>query len=233
MCDFELDQRAGDHADHVPARRERGIREHAHQAAVRTAVDQTETAPCDLAAELADRIRVAGQTIRGRQVHAYAAHAATLQRVQLAWHDRTFGELSAAELYAIVHLRERVFVVEQKCVYLDADGIDLTSRHVFATNEDAASSTRGTVVAYLRVVPPGSKFAERSIGRVVVAPGARSSGLGRELMRRALVAYGDQPIRIAAQTHLQTFYATLGFRRVSDVFDDDGIPHVEMLRPVD
>jgi ElaA protein len=143
--------------------------------------------------------------------------------VQLAWHDRAFAELSVPELYAIVRLRERVFVVEQRCVYLDADGLDPASRHVFATRD-------GDVVAYLRVLPPGARFAERSIGRVVIAPEVRGTGLGRELMRRALVAHGDVSIRIAAQAHLEAFYSRLGFLRVSDVFDEDGIPHVEMLR---
>jgi ElaA protein len=147
--------------------------------------------------------------------------------MQLAWHDRAFGELSVDELYAIVQLRQRVFVVEQRCVYLDADGLDAVARHVFAAR-DALN-----VVAYLRVLPPGTKFVECSIGRVVVSAAARGTGLGRELMRRALIAHGDASIRLAAQAHLEAFYASLGFRRVSDVFNEDGIPHVEMLRSRD
>jgi ElaA protein len=143
--------------------------------------------------------------------------------VQLAWHDRRFDELSAAELYAIVNLRERVFVVEQRCVYLDADGHDLAARHVFAT-------TSGGLVAYLRVLPAGTRFAEVSIGRVVVAPEVRGTGLGRELMDRALATHGAVTVRLAAQAQLEAFYASLGFLRASDVFDEDGIPHVEMLR---
>jgi ElaA protein len=135
-------------------------------------------------------------------------------------HDRAFDELSARELYAIVALRERVFVVEQACVYLDADGLDPIARHVWL----------GNVSAYCRVIPAGGRFAEASIGRVVTAPEARGTGLGRDLMTRVLARYGDQPIRIAAQAHLERFYAELGFARASDVFDEDGIPHIYMLR---
>jgi ElaA protein len=145
--------------------------------------------------------------------------------VQLVWHDRAFAELSLPELYAIVNLRERVFVVEQRCVYLDADGLDPVARHVFAM-----TSGGPRVVSYLRVLPAGTRFPEVSIGRVVVAPEVRGSGLGRELMRRALAAHGEVAIRLAAQAHLEAFYASLGFRRASELFDEDGIPHLEMLR---
>jgi ElaA protein len=138
------------------------------------------------------------------------------------WHDRGFAELTVAELYAIVELRERVFVVEQACVYLDADGLDPQARHLWADD--------GGVVAYARIVPAGAKYAELSIGRVVIAPVARGTGLGRELMQRAIALCGGATIRIGAQAHLQKFYGELGFVPASDVFDEDGIPHIEMLR---
>lgn len=139
------------------------------------------------------------------------------------WHDRGFAELTAAELYAIVALREQVFVVEQACAYLDADGIDPHCRHVWAQAGD-------DLHAYLRYVPAGAKYEEASLGRVVVAPAARGTGLGRALMRRALDDYGDRLLRIAAQAHLERFYAELGFRTVSAPFLEDGIPHLYMLR---
>jgi len=141
------------------------------------------------------------------------------------WHDRAFDELTVHELYAILALRERVFVVEQQCAYLDADGLDLTARHLWATADD------GAIHAYLRIVPAGVKFPEVAIGRVITAPEARGTGLGRELMERGIAAVGAQPIRIGAQAHLEKFYGSLGFTRVSDVYDEDGIPHIEMLRP--
>ena len=140
------------------------------------------------------------------------------------WHERSFGELTVGELYAITALRERVFVVEQRCAYLDADGVDPVCRHLWHTAGEA-------VRAYLRIVPAGVKFAELSIGRVITAPEARGTGLGRELMARGIAACGPVPIRIGAQAHLERFYGELGFVRASEVYDEDGIPHIEMLRP--
>ena len=81
------------------------------------------------------------------------------------------------------------------------------------------------------IVPAGVKFAELSIGRVITAPRMRGRGLGRELVQRGIAAAGPVPIRIGAQAHLEAFYGELGFQRASDVYDEDGIPHIEMLRP--
>jgi ElaA protein len=142
----------------------------------------------------------------------------------MIWHDREFAELTVAELYAITVLRERVFVVEQNCAYLDADGYDPASRHLWGEHDSA-------IHAYLRIVPAGTKYTEISIGRVITAPEARGTGLGRELMARGIAACGNVPIRIGAQAHLEKFYGELGFVRASDLYDEDGIPHIEMLRP--
>jgi ElaA protein len=139
------------------------------------------------------------------------------------WHDRSFQQLAVEELYEILALRQRVFILEQACLYADADGLDPASRHLWA------ASSAG-IAAYLRIVPAGAKFPEVSIGRVIVAPAARGTGLGYELMRRGIAAVAGQPIRTAAQAHLEKFYAQLGFVRVSDNYDDDGIAHVDMLR---
>jgi ElaA protein len=139
------------------------------------------------------------------------------------WHDRAFGELSAAEVYALIQLREQVFVVEQRCAYLEADGADATARHVY--REDLA--------AYLRVLPAGGPHAQVRIGRVLVAPGHRGAGLARELMRRGIESarthHGPVPIAVAAQAHLEGFYRGLGFLAQGNIYDDDGIPHVDML----
>jgi ElaA protein len=141
----------------------------------------------------------------------------------LRWHDKAFAELTVDELYAILELRSRVFVVEQTCAYLDPDGADQSSRHLWADEG-------GVIHAYLRIVPAGEKFAEISIGRVITAPEARGTGLGKELMRRGIAACGAAPIRIGAQAHLEKFYGELGFARASEPYDEDGIPHIEMLR---
>ena len=142
----------------------------------------------------------------------------------LTWHDARFDELSAGTLYDLLALRSRVFVVEQRCAYDDLDGLDRVARHLWAS--DGAE-----IAAYLRIIPAGVKYAEVSIGRVVVAPAHRGTGLGQVLMRRGIAAAGGAAIRLGAQAHLERFYADLGFQRASDVYDEDGIPHVEMVRP--
>ena len=135
-----------------------------------------------------------------------------------AWHDRAFSELTASELYAILELRARVFVVEQKCAYLDPDGLDRTARHLWAAQD-------GQLVAYARILSAPTR-----IGRVVTAPEVRGTGLGRELMRRA-IANTKGPIRLSAQAHLERFYNELGFVRVGEPYDEDGIPHIGMIKP--
>ena len=141
------------------------------------------------------------------------------------WFVREFADLTLMQLYSIMQLRERVFVVEQSCAYIDADGADPACRHLWAERD-------GEIVAYLRVVPAGVKFAEVSIGRVITAPSARGTGMGRELMKRGIAeAGGDkQPIRIGAQAHLANWYGELGFEKASDVYWEDNIAHVEMVR---
>ncbi|MEI9885826.1 MAG: GNAT family N-acetyltransferase [Rhizomicrobium sp.] len=141
----------------------------------------------------------------------------------LQWHDKPFAELTVTELYAICALRQRVFIVEQSCAYLDADGVDLVSRHLWA-------ETGGVIHAYLRIVPAGAKHHTVSLGRVITAPEARGKGLGRVLVQRGIDAVGAVAITIGAQAHLEKFYAELGFVRSSDVYDEDGIPHIEMTR---
>jgi ElaA protein len=145
--------------------------------------------------------------------------------VALTWQDARFEHLATTTLYAILALRSRVFVAEQTCAYVDVDGRDLAAHHLWA--EDG-----GEVVAYLRLLPPGTRYAELAIGRVVVDARHRAGGLGRELVRRGLRIAGAAPVRIGAQVYLERFYRELGFQRVSDAYDEDGIPHVEMLRVV-
>lgn len=144
------------------------------------------------------------------------------------WRWFRFAELGVDRLYGLLALRSRVFVVEQNCPYLDADGLDPGSWHLLG-HDDA-----GTLQACLRIVDPGLKFAEPSIGRVVTAPEARGLGLGRPLMREGIrqceSLWPGQAIRIGAQAHLQPFYGSLGFEAVGEPYDEDGIPHLEMLR---
>lgn len=143
------------------------------------------------------------------------------------WAWSRFAELGVDNLYDALALRCEVFIVEQ-APYLDPDGLDRMSWHLLGRDD-------GALRAYLRVVDPGYKYDEPSIGRVVCARDQRGRGLGRELMRRGLdhcgAVWPGRAIRISAQAHLQPFYAGLGFEPVGGVYDEDGIPHIEMLRP--
>ena len=147
---------------------------------------------------------------------------------ELAWTWRRFAELGVDDLYDALVLRCRGFVLEQGA-FLDPDGLDRASWHLLG--RDAA----GALLAYLRVVDPGLRYAEPSIGRVVTAPEARRCGLGRALVAEGVArcarVFPGRPIRIGAQAHLEAFYGGFGFRRVGANYMEDGIAHVEMLRP--
>lgn len=150
----------------------------------------------------------------------------------IRWRWCRFDELGVHELQHIYRARQQVFVVEQGCAYLDADGVDERAFHLAAW-----SPRQREPLAYARIVEPGVKYAEPSIGRVITTAAARGTGLGRELMRRAvahaLATFPGQGIRISAQAHLARFYAEFGFVPVGEEYLEDGIPHVEMLRPAE
>jgi ElaA protein len=149
---------------------------------------------------------------------------------ELRWRFCAFGELSVHELQAINSARQQVFSLEQQCVYLDADGCDERSHHLAAW-----AAGRREPLAYARVVAPGVKYAEPSIGRVISATAVRGTGLGRELVRRAIACcreiHPHEGIRISAQSRLEAFYAGYGFAVVGERYMEDGIPHTEMLLP--
>jgi ElaA protein len=139
-----------------------------------------------------------------------------------------FSDLDVATLYAWMALRQRVFVVEQNAAYQDADGVDRHASHVLAFDGDL-------LVAGARVIPAGVLYADAAIGRVVCAPEARGTGLGRRLMDEALAhlraRWGDVPVHISAQAYLHDFYASLGFVVDGEGYLEDGIPHWPMTRP--
>jgi ElaA protein len=151
----------------------------------------------------------------------------------LRWRCLAFAELTPVELYRVLQLRVEVFVVEQACAFQDLDGRDPQALHLLGETDDG----QGTValLAYARLLPAGTAFAEASIGRVVTAPATRGSGLGHALMREAIAELqrrwgGVQPIRIGAQAHLQAYYRQHDFEPQGDGYIEDGIPHLEMLR---
>ena len=151
--------------------------------------------------------------------------------MRVLWLLKKFTELSPEEVYAILQLRNEVFVVEQNCVFQDADDKDQPSYHFMGFNEQQK------LVAYTRLVPAGVSYDEISIGRVVTSPSVRSTGLGKELMIRSIEAifglYGQQDIRIGAQLYLKKFYSGFGFEQVSEVYLEDGIEHIYMIRKSD
>lgn len=143
----------------------------------------------------------------------------------LNWRWKAFHDLSAIELHAILLLRAQVFVVEQNCVYQDPDTDDLCARHLLGKDQDE-------LVAYCRiVVPQNSEYLK--IGRVVVAKDHRQYGLGKEVIHcgveRCKREYPEKKIFVSAQAYLLTFYTNLGFVVTSEVYDEDGIDHVDMV----
>ena len=146
------------------------------------------------------------------------------------WQWSTFDQLSGADVYAVLALRQNVFIIEQNCPFADADWIDQESMHLLGwTNAE----DKRELQSYLRCVAPGVKYPEPSIGRVTSAFSRRGTGIGRELfaegMRRTRLLYPEQRIRISAQLRLEAFYRGFGFETVSAPYDEDGIVHVEMM----
>ncbi|KDO35401.1 hypothetical protein SPRG_00251 [Saprolegnia parasitica CBS 223.65] len=150
------------------------------------------------------------------------------------WVCKPFAKLSATTLYDILHVRCAVFVVEQRCAYLDADNVDKapTCLHLIGTAEDDH-----TVAAYARLLGPGTKSPTQVhavISRVVTAPAHRGSGVGKALMTKAIEAcdhsWPNTPILLNAQARLAPFYSSLGFVQSSELYTEDGIEAIDMLR---
>ncbi|WP_250454743.1 GNAT family N-acetyltransferase [Clostridium tertium] len=147
----------------------------------------------------------------------------------MEWKIRKFEDLSTKELYNILALRNKVFVIEQECIYQDCDNKDLAAYHLFCTDDNS-------IVAYLRILEKDVSYDEISIGRVVVDEKYRGRDLGRKAMKKAIEfinnTYGESPIRISAQGYIKDFYRSLGFIEVSNAYLEDDIPHIEMLRDI-
>ncbi len=142
-----------------------------------------------------------------------------------------FDQLTPRELYDIMALRQEVFIVEQNCPYLDADGKDPHCWHLTGRNDG------GKLVCYTRLLPKGLAYDDYiSIGRVVSSPSARGTGAGKILMQRSIELcihlFGNQPIKIGAQSYLLKFYEGFGFRSTGEEYLEDGIPHTKMILEV-
>ncbi|PHN07259.1 GNAT family N-acetyltransferase [Flavilitoribacter nigricans] len=139
-----------------------------------------------------------------------------------------FYELTLDQLYELMALRQAIFVVEQDCPYLDADGKDQPAHHLLAYNQQRE------MVAYTRLLAPGISYDQyASIGRVITRASERRTGLGRRLMQESIAQcrklYPDAGIKISAQCYLIEFYESFGFRSVGESYLEDGIPHISMI----
>jgi len=148
----------------------------------------------------------------------------------MQWILKSFEQLTLDELYDFLKLRIDVFVVEQTCYYPDLDDLDRNpkTQHLFAYQDNE-------IVAYLRILPAGTTYQEYpSIGRVIISDKVRGSGLGHQLVKHGvdacLEAFPQQAIKISAQQHLADFYQQHNFKQVTDMYLEDGIPHIGMLR---
>ena len=136
---------------------------------------------------------------------------------------------TALELYQIIKARESVFVVEQNCPYQETDDLDPYAWHLYAL-------VNGELAAYARVIEPGIKNGQPSIGRVMTIKKFRGLGIGHALMEEAIKfteqTYPENDIKISAQVYLQKFYKSLGFHASGEPYDEDGISHIDMIKSV-
>ena len=141
---------------------------------------------------------------------------------------KAFKDLTVDELYAILQLRETVFVVEQNCIYNDIDNLDQVCYHLFSEDHNT-----GKIIAYTRLVPANIKFDVPAVGRLISDKNYRGKGLGRTLMMKSIEEtcrlFNTNVVKISAQMYLLNFYASIGFKPISQPYDEDGIGHIDML----
>ncbi|TYS18471.1 GNAT family N-acetyltransferase [Rossellomorea vietnamensis] len=144
----------------------------------------------------------------------------------MSWNLKKFDELTNSELYNLLKERTLVFVVEQNCPYLEVDGKDPFSYHLFKEDD-------GEIIAYLRILPAGVSYQEVSIGRVFVKKEFRGQGIAEELIKKGLEFIQEElneiTVKIQAQDYLRKFYGSFGFQAISETYLEDNIPHVDML----
>jgi ElaA protein len=149
----------------------------------------------------------------------------------IEWQRQAFKDMAAADLYQVLYHRQQVFVLEQKCLYPDIDNYDQDAHHLTAW---IAKDGKRELAACLRVIAPGVKYREMSLGRILSTQAARGTGIGRQLVAQGITyaesLYPGHACRIGAQQYLEQFYGSFGFKTVSEPYDEDGIMHVEMVR---
>lgn len=147
------------------------------------------------------------------------------------WQWLAFDDIPNADLYELLRQRQQVFVLEQQCLYPDLDGDDQAAHHLLAWRIE---NGQRELAAYLRCLAPGARYTEMSLGRVLTTQAARGLGIGRQLLEQGIAhaerLHPGHRIRIGAQAHLESFYASFGFATISAPYDEDGISHIDMLR---
>ena len=151
----------------------------------------------------------------------------SLSKLNLSWSWKTFDQLSKEELYELLSLRQSIFVVEQKSWYLDADGLDNCSLHLLIKLNDV-------LLGYLRLLPPKIKYDTPSIGRIAILENYRGNKIGSRLVKegiqKSLEIFSTHSLTISAQEYLIKFYEDHGFKVFGEVYDEDGIPHIQMVK---
>jgi len=148
-----------------------------------------------------------------------------IQSLQWSW--KSFEQITKEELYEVLSFRQSIFVVEQKSWYQDADGLDNISLHLLLKENTF-------LVGYLRLIPPGKKYDTPSIGRIAIKENLRGNAIGSELVKRGIKksseTYLTDSVTISAQNYLTKFYQNHGFTIQGEIYDEDGIPHVKMVK---
>jgi ElaA protein len=156
-------------------------------------------------------------------------HSTAKPQPPIEWRWKFFDDLTTAEVYAMLAARSQVFVIEQNCLYGDIDGLDTEAWHLFAFGP---GESKPKLAGYLRVLLPDESDADIRIGRVLTTADFRGMGLGNQMLARAVGHIAEQwpnvPVRLHAQAHLQGFYGAFGFVPISEIHEEDGIPHVWM-----
>ncbi len=136
---------------------------------------------------------------------------------------KTYENLTKDELYSILRLRQEVFIIEQQCCYLDADGLDQNSTHLMLFNTKI-------LVAYMRIINKSIIYPQTTFSRILVKHDFRNKGLGRKIINKALNSINNEPVVMSAQLYLEKFYEEFGFKSVGSSFFEDNIPHIKMIK---
>lgn len=156
-----------------------------------------------------------------------------METIQMAnkWIIKSFDELTNREVYEIAKIRYEVFAMEQEIICEnDFDDKDLETHHIFLEED-------GKMIAYARLLPAGLSYETASIGRVLVLQEARRRGIAKEMMEQCIAyittRWGEKEITLSAQMYIVPLYESVGFKKVSDVYDEAGIPHIKMKYTVE